>query len=87
MITVAQKVHIGVDRKIEVNLPPEVPEGDAEVVIVVNTMGGSQIGKGRSEQETLRDFLGCLKDSPNFNEDPVEIQRRLRDEWDHRLPS
>ncbi|NJR51904.1 MAG: DUF2281 domain-containing protein [Leptolyngbyaceae cyanobacterium CSU_1_3] len=29
----------------------------------------------------LSDYAGVLKDSPNFNEDPVEIQRRMRDEW------
>ena len=29
----------------------------------------------------LSDYAGILKDSPNFNEDPVELQRRLRDEW------
>lgn len=26
-------------------------------------------------------FVGRLSDSPNFNADPVEIQRKLRDEW------
>ena len=29
----------------------------------------------------LSDYAGILKDSPNFNEDPVELQRRMRDEW------
>lgn len=29
----------------------------------------------------LRDFIGALKDSPCFNEDPVTIQRKMRDEW------
>jgi Protein of unknown function (DUF2281) len=33
-------------------------------------------------KETLSHFLGVLKDSPNFNEDPVEIQRAMRSEWD-----
>jgi len=28
-----------------------------------------------------RSFVGRLSDSPNFNSDPVEIQRKLRDEW------
>lgn len=48
--------------------------------------------KGRLEQSTmpkdttqsgrfLSDYAGLLKDSPNFNEDPVELQRRIRDEW------
>ncbi len=26
-------------------------------------------------------FVGALKDSPNFNGDPVAIQRQMRDEW------
>jgi hypothetical protein len=26
-------------------------------------------------------FVGRLVDSPNFNVDPVELQRKLRDEW------
>lgn len=29
----------------------------------------------------LRDFIGALKNSPCFNEDPVTIQRKMRDEW------
>ena len=30
---------------------------------------------------TLEQFVGRLKDSPSFNNDPVTIQRELRDEW------
>ena len=29
----------------------------------------------------LSDYAGILKGSPNFNEDPVELQRKMRDEW------
>ena len=29
----------------------------------------------------LSDYAEILKDSPNFNGDPVEIQKRMRDEW------
>ncbi|MEQ1525429.1 MAG: hypothetical protein ABL911_01610 [Gallionella sp.] len=28
-----------------------------------------------------RSFVGTLKNSSCFNEDPVEIQRKMRDEW------
>jgi hypothetical protein len=28
-----------------------------------------------------RDFIGALKDSPCFNDNPVAIQRKMRDEW------
>lgn len=48
--------------------------------------------KGRLEQSNtpeetaqlgrfLSDYIGVLKDSPNFNTDIVELQRRMRDEW------
>jgi hypothetical protein len=30
----------------------------------------------------LLSYFGILKDSPNFNGDPVTIQRQMRDEWD-----
>ena len=26
-------------------------------------------------------FVGRLNGSPNFNADPVEVQRKMRDEW------
>lgn len=43
-----------------------------------------QKNKAQSTQsgKLLSDYAGILKDSPNFNEDPVEIQRKLRDEWE-----
>ena len=33
-------------------------------------------------KKTLNDFFGILKDSPTFKGDPIEIQRKMRDEWD-----
>lgn len=36
----------------------------------------------QSPGRDLRDYFGVLRDSPAFQEDPVEIQRRLRAEWD-----
>ncbi len=32
-------------------------------------------------QSDWRSFVGALKESPCFNEDPVAIQRKMRDEW------
>lgn len=29
----------------------------------------------------LLDYVGCLTKSPNFNDDPVTLQKALRDEW------
>jgi len=30
---------------------------------------------------TLASFSGILKDSPNFNGNPLNIQQKMRDEW------
>lgn len=30
---------------------------------------------------SLLDYIGRLAQSPNFNEDPVTLQKALRDEW------
>ncbi len=35
----------------------------------------------KKEPKTLEDFVGVLKNSPTFNGDPVEIQRKIRSEW------
>lgn len=34
-----------------------------------------------STPKTLDDFVGILKDSQTFKGDPVEIQRKMRSEW------
>ena len=34
-----------------------------------------------SNHTDWRSLVGRLKNSPNFNADPVEIQRKIRDEW------
>ena len=34
-----------------------------------------------SSRGLLTDYAGILKDSPNFNEDPIALQRKMRDEW------
>lgn len=35
----------------------------------------------KAEPATLNDFVGILKDSSTFKGDPVDIQRKMRDEW------
>ena len=42
----------------------------------------SQYAPEEKPPKTLNDFFGALKDSPTFKSDPVEIQRKMRDEWD-----
>ena len=59
-------------------------QAHASVDDVVNDI----LAKFLSSKTTIDDsdngfseFSGVLKDSPNFNGDPLEIQRRMRDEW------
>jgi len=33
-------------------------------------------------KRSMKDYEGCLKDSKAFEGDPLEIQRKLRAEWD-----
>lgn len=35
----------------------------------------------QNDQADWHSFVGRLNGSPNFNADPVEIQRKMRDEW------
>lgn len=37
---------------------------------------------GAKRSKTMGEFLGALKGSRAFEGNPVEIQRKLRDEWD-----
>jgi hypothetical protein len=41
----------------------------------------TDIIKALPEFPSFSTFSGLLKDSPNFNGDPLEIQHRMRDEW------
>lgn len=40
------------------------------------------ISEDNKELATLNDFIGTLKDSQTFKGDPVDIQRKMRSEWD-----
>ncbi len=35
----------------------------------------------QGEHTDWHNFVGRLSGSPNFNADPIEIQRKMRDEW------
>lgn len=35
----------------------------------------------KPKKASLNEFVGLLKTSPNFNNDPLQIQQELRSEW------
>ena len=58
-------------------LPPEKQE---EVLDFIGWLN-SRYRADRGQRASLMQHVGRLKGSPNLNEDPVHIQRSLRDDW------
>ena len=78
MQTIAQRWLIPKNRRvrIDITLPPDVPEGETDAVIVLSPRTPSL------KTKNLMEYVGCLKNSKTFASDPVAIQRKLRDEWE-----
>ena len=60
-----------------------LPEAQAnQVLAYVESLRQNSQLKTTQNKQPLIDYFGLLKDSPSFNDDPVEIQRAMRREWD-----
>ena len=68
--------HIGNDGILNLQIPLGIRDQDVEIMLVIQPKATDQ-----PEHLTLDAFKGKLKNSANFNEDPVAIQKRMRDEW------
>jgi hypothetical protein len=79
-MTIEQTVEIPVDRRLVVELPADVPAGTAIVKLSISPK--EKPAKMSRQMCNIMKFYGCLKDSPAFESDPVEIQRQMRSEWD-----
>ncbi|EKD08763.1 hypothetical protein [Limnospira platensis] len=55
-----------------------LPDQEVEIMVIPISDPGSE----PLTKNTLADFVGKLQNSPNFQDDPVVIQRQMRDEWD-----
>lgn len=65
------------------DLVKAMPEKEVSKVLnFVETLQQKSNSESSKKGKPLSDYLGLLKYSPNFNGDPVEIQRQLRAEWD-----
>ena len=62
------------------DLPPEFVGHEVELLVFRLDETARQSAQSASKQSIL-DFAGVLKDSPNFNGDPVQLQREMRDDW------
>lgn len=52
-----------------------------EVLNFIDFIASKQRQEPLIKQESILKYAGILKDSPNFNDDPVNTQRALRDDW------
>ncbi|WP_346293276.1 DUF2281 domain-containing protein [Sphaerothrix gracilis] len=60
-----------------------LPEDQANLVLVFAEFVRQRAQPGAAgAAQSFNDFFGILKDSPNFDDDPVTIQRTMRSEWD-----
>lgn len=58
-------------------------ENEANVVLeFAEFLKQKHVEHPSDQRKTLLDYFGVLKNSPSFDGDPVEIQRKLRSEWD-----
>ena len=77
MTTIQKTVEIPADRRLHLSLelPDEMPPGPAELHLELLP------AKTETTPANWASFAGCLKDDPSFAGDPLEIQRKMRDEW------
>ncbi len=60
-----------------------LPEDQANLVLVFAEFVRQRTQSSESSDKSSVDsYFGILKDSPNFNEDPVVIQKAMRHEWE-----
>jgi hypothetical protein len=83
-VTIEQNIEIPADRRITLELPADIPTGTARIKVFVSpdTKAAEKTVKMSRQMRKIMQFYGCLKDSPVFEGDPVEIQRGMRSEWD-----
>ncbi|MDR1608066.1 MAG: hypothetical protein LBT38_06620 [Deltaproteobacteria bacterium] len=74
-INIKKTIEIPDDRrlKLDLELPDSLPPGKAELSLTVTPL------RENSGRDPFEGFYGCIK-SGAYAGDPVEIQRKLRDE-------
>jgi hypothetical protein len=77
MPTIEKNVEITANRRLQFDLeiPDDIPIGNANIQITI-----TPILSPKNVWDALREFQGIFKDDPAFQGDPVEIQRKMRDE-------
>ncbi|MDR3247285.1 MAG: hypothetical protein LBT39_00740 [Treponema sp.] len=66
--------------RLDFDVPSEIPTGTANVELSISPE--LKPPKMSRQMKKLMKYYGCLKDSPTFAGDSVELVRKMRDEWD-----
>lgn len=83
MQTIQAEVKISDNRRLEIDLPEDIPVGTYQIVLVLNPQPQKT---GDTTIQNLNDAAGKLKIFSQLN--PVQWQQQIRDEWDEtRLPN
>lgn len=75
----ALKVHAKTDSngKLTISLDTYRPNSELDLIIVMEDKSSGKKSVSQNEKYDLSDFVGKI----NWDIDPVEYQRSLRDEW------
>ena len=82
METIRQIVQINSDRKLEINLPPNIEPGLVEVVVVVQSLNAIAPNPKQKTLDALQGLAEIRKNLPPV--DAVELVRASREELEQR---
>jgi len=71
METIKLKAKINKDGHIKIDVPTAMREGEVDIVLVIDKI------REKGKKYDFSDIAGKLQ----WNGDPLEVQRTLRDEW------
>jgi hypothetical protein len=63
-------------------LEPVVFEENEQLIILRLSKSYAAVGQPATANANWRTWVGCLKDSPHLNGDPLTVQQEMRREWD-----
>lgn len=76
MPTIKKTIKVPPTRRLEIDLPEDMPIGDVEMTLTLSPASAEE------RREFLLSFAGIFKNNPAFSRDGVAIQREMRAEWD-----
>ncbi|PKA27167.1 hypothetical protein EHR04_09455 [Leptospira levettii] len=70
IVSLKMNVYVNKDKKIEIQLPNDISEGDHELVLVIDSIP-------KKNAKPLSDYIGKI----NWSTDGLEYQNQMRSEW------